>query len=423
MSQSLFEQDDIREIIDGINDVRQKIGFKYLYLIAGDVSEAWGKNSPSKKDMKKITFEINGESIPAIVFFVKKARSKNTIRVCSIPMEPKFEPWAEEVYNWFQDQEMEQPLIEDGKKKKIRTYYGEAHLLAKKIFQDFKWYRNIYYKDSQKIEYDEKEFTLMSLRDLRRNILRELYHFSNLDMAIFTGIKSYVSHNSFERKTYDDIMEHYSDLNNVESIIELTENYFSNLLIPSDDLYYASESPSLHIRNYTELDKRFTLASRISRHIQDINFAGNIKYKTPFFKENMELILQIINPCENKDDFTVKIANLASLFEINKKQLETLVLDSENKGTIKLIKQMLDEKNISYKNSLFKTWINIKNLRNLYPIHSRDDPNLYANLLRFFNTPVTAPPNYSELWDNILNSFANSLSDFLEILNEQLRIE
>jgi hypothetical protein len=92
--------------------------------------------------MKRISYEINGEIIPGIMFTVKKTRGKNSFRVCSIPAESKYDPWTEQIYNWFQSQEYTQPLIEDGLNKKIRTYYSEAHLLAKELFQDFKWFRN-----------------------------------------------------------------------------------------------------------------------------------------------------------------------------------------------------------------------------------------------------------------------------------------
>jgi hypothetical protein len=112
---------------------------------------------------------------------------------------------------------------------------------------------------------------------------------------------------------------------------------------------------------------------------------------------------------------------VATLFEIRKKPLERLVKDSSNIGTIYLIKQLFDEKNIEYNETIFSTWFKIRDLRNMYPIHFRYDPLEFASLLSFFNTELSSPPNYSELWDNILRQFSQSLFDLLEVMNLQLK--
>lgn len=228
-----------------------------------------------------------------------------------MPENKKYDPWTTKVYDWFQEQEKEKPFHYKEGPKKINTYISESQKIAKPLFKEFIDYSKNYSLTPDKIEYSDSRFTLKSLRDIRREQLKELYHFSNVDLSIFTGRLQYVTHDPVDRENYEESFKKIDNKIQKKTIIELTEEYFEKLLIPIDNLYIASEPVSIHIRNSTELRQRFSMASDVSTLIREINLIGEIKLETPFFKENMELILQIINPCDNKDDFTIKIANLS----------------------------------------------------------------------------------------------------------------
>jgi len=420
MSELAFYIDELRSLIETIDIEPVKIGFMYAFLTAGDVSEVWGKNTPSKKDVIRIVYNINGEKIPAIVFKVNQVRSKKyPIRLCALPENEKYDPWTKKIYDWFQTQEKEKPFHYKEGPKKFNTYISEPQKIAKSLFREFIDYSKSYSLALDGVEYsDNKGFTLKSLRDIRRTQLQELYHFSNVDLSIFTGRLQYVNHDPQERDQYEKSFKKIDSKTQEETIIEITEEYFEKLLIPIENLQIASEPVSIHIRNRTELEQRFSMASEVSTLIRNINLTGAMKLETPFFKENMELILQIINRCNNKDDFTVKIANLAALFEVNKKRLENLVEDSDDKGTIKLTHSLCIEKNIEFNESLFETWYKIRDFRNMYPTHSDIDPKKYRDLLLFFNEPIRMPPDFSRLWDSVLSKFILSLQEFQTLLND-----
>jgi len=357
MSELAFYIDELRSLIETIDIEPVKIGFMYAFVTAGDVSEVWGINTPSKKDVIRTVYNINGEKIPAIVFKVNQVRSKKyPIRLCVLPENEKYDPWIKKIFDWFQTQEKDKPFHYKEGPKKINTYISEPQKIAKSLFKEFIDYSKSYSLAPDKIEYSDTGFTLKSLRDIRRTQLQELYHFSNVDLSIFTGRLQYVTHDPQFREQYEESFKKIGTKIHANTIIEITEEYFEKLLIPIENLNIASEPVSIHIRNRTELEQRFSMASEISTLISNINLIGAIKLETPFFKENMELILQIINPCNNKDDFTIKIANLSALFEVNKKQLVQLVEDSNNKGTIKLTQSLFIENNIDYNKSLFETW-------------------------------------------------------------------
>jgi hypothetical protein len=420
MSEIAFNIEELRRLIETIDIQPVKMGFMYAFLTAGDVSEVWGKNTPSKKDMIRTIYNVNDEKIPAIVFKINQVRSKYPIRLCALPENEKYDPWTKKLFDWFQDQENEKPFHYKEGSKKINTYISEPQKIAKTLFSEFMDYSKTYSFKSDKIEYKDSRFTLKSLRNIRLDQLRHLYHFSNVDLSIFTGRLQYVTQDPVDREHYENTFRKIDSKIKDKQIIDITEKYFEKLLLPFENLYIASDPVSLHIKNRTELEQRFSMASGVSTLIQEINLLGEIKLETPFFKENMELILQIINPCNDKDDFTVKIANLSALFEVSRTQLVNLVEDSNNKGTIKLTQSLFNEKGIPYDESMFDTWLKIRDFRNMYPTHSELDPKKYRDLLIFFNEPLRIPPVYSRLWDNILSKFITSLQEFQTLLNDNL---
>ena len=110
------------------------------------------------------------------------------------------------------------------------------------------------------------------------------------------------------------------------------------------------------------------------------------------------------------------ISILANLFDVDSKPLRKWVKAPRDKRSIKLIADILNERDIRYNRSMITTWENIRTNRNM-EVHSSIDPKRYMELLSYFGLPTRLSPNYTNLWDNILEKFITSLEQFLDALN------
>ena len=144
MSDLILGIEEIRKIIDTIEVEALKIGFMYIFTAAADVSEVWGHCTPSKKDIFRVIYDIEGEKIPAIIFKIKEVRSNNKFRIVSIPENSKYDPWAKHIHDWMQKQDREYPFHYKEGEKALRTYTSEPIKLARKLFKDFKGYSKLY---------------------------------------------------------------------------------------------------------------------------------------------------------------------------------------------------------------------------------------------------------------------------------------
>ena len=92
---------EVRNRIEDIEDDIYRHAFMYQFLIGGEPSEACGKYAPNGNDAFKVDFIVRGKNFPAIAFVVKTARREGIHRICALPLDPKFEPWAQPVFDWF----------------------------------------------------------------------------------------------------------------------------------------------------------------------------------------------------------------------------------------------------------------------------------------------------------------------------------
>jgi hypothetical protein len=202
-------------------------------------------------------------------------------------------------------------------------------------------------------------------------------------------------------------------------LIKRAEKYFEKLLRPYWFIEKEITPANLQIRDYVDTSNRYQLASEIVSLVKDINLQCRFKLSQniEFFKENMWLPIEVINPCESKEQFTTKLLTLNTLFEVDEKPLRELINEEIEGRSISVTEQWLKEKNIKYEPEMIETWLNIRTLRNkLFPIHSETDP-ILMQIMKYFGELMKLPPNYHSLWDNILNKFRDSLREWLEILN------
>lgn len=415
---------EIRNIIEKIEEEEYRYAFMYQFLIGGEVAEASGKYAPEGKDAHRVEFEIRGIKFPAVLFIVKniKPKHRGKFRVCAIPLDSEFEHWAEPLYNWFVNHRDECPFIFSKKEFKAGRNQRYYQWKAEEIFNDLMWYKEGYVKNGKKVERRLNPFRASDIRDLRRKNLKDFYLFDELDLAIFGAWKEPVI-DLHLKSDIEQIFLTEIPTGNIMSLKKIAKKYFEKLLMPIEDLGKEKEPIHLLIRNYADLLKKYKRAREIIELVQNINILGEGKLSAPFFKENMMLILEILSPCNIRAQFTSKIASLATLFEVDIKPLLELVKRPKVIGSIKLIETWLHENEIAYDPNIIRTLLNVKTLRNMEPIHSKTDPKKFLKILDYFGEPMSLPPNYSNLWDKILDKFNFSLKQIQEILNEFIPIK
>jgi hypothetical protein len=136
---------EIRERIMQVEDDRIRHGFMLEYLTLGRVSEVFGKYMPRRTDASTLT--IDGEE--AALFIVKTAKRKGMLRPVALPLDKKYEPWAEPVYEYVSNSRDEYPFALHENPETSKKY---AMTAAKKMFRGL-WWPMIDYTRSMTVPY------------------------------------------------------------------------------------------------------------------------------------------------------------------------------------------------------------------------------------------------------------------------------
>jgi len=165
-----------------------------------------------------------------------------------------------------------------------------------------------------------------------------------------------------------------------------------------------------------ELDKELDeldLGSEIIGQILITNtlFQSLMDTKIRLFREDMRITRDIMRACKDDNEFRMRIGSLALLFESeNLKELRKLLSDQENIKLIKLLENWLNEQGVPYDPDMIQSWENIVRMRNItFPYHmgSRD----ILSLIRYYESDF--PPDYSQLWESILEKLLESFKKFV----------
>ncbi len=164
-----------------------------------------------------------------------------------------------------------------------------------------------------------------------------------------------------------------------------------------------------------EENERRSRAYNIVNNVVMINVLFVNKRGAILFRQDEPRVFsELYNPCPDEAGFAVKIASLEGLFEVDRTSLQQLVSRPNDMGSITLVRTWMDEEQLTYDPAIIETWENMITLRNCYPTHLRTAGRVES--LQFFGE--TVPPNYSNLWDNILNRFLQTLLSFERTLSQ-----
>jgi len=121
-----------------VDGKRAKMGFLYEYLIAGRVSEVFGKYAPQAKHCFN---NVKVEGAMATLFAVKTAKQYTKrgwiMRPILIPNNPKFEPLASKISDYIKSYGANEYPFMLHKNPETSKRYAEAYI--KQIFEGYSW--------------------------------------------------------------------------------------------------------------------------------------------------------------------------------------------------------------------------------------------------------------------------------------------
>jgi len=423
MSSSASMVLEVRRRIENIKEEKIRHAFMYLFLIGGEVSEVCGKYAPIGNDANKIEYKINDRYIPAVLFIVHNTRitpnKKNHHRGCVLPLNKEYEPWTNQVYEWFKKYPDKNPFEISLKSNNPETHKRNLGWKADEIFEGLKWIKDPYYNEGI-VDRRKTKFLASSLSELRIRNLREFYNFNEIDFTIFAGKKYYSKYDPEVNERIEEIISSNIEKKEINKFIALSQSYFNKLLIPLSFLENTISRSEL-IRESPELNRQFNTAINLTKSIKEINELFIDRLDSPFFKENMGLIVIMLSPCNTDAEFAQHIGSLRSIFEIDIGQLKKAVKSlPDDAKSIKWAETWFMENKINKTSSIIETWKKITSFRNAYGgFHSETDPKILSDAFRYFGERFILPfNNYQRLWNNVLAKFQISLNELQQILND-----
>jgi len=164
------------------------------YLFCARVSEIIGKTSPSDlaktqargptgSDVKRDVFELGPIKEEVVVFTVRTAKRGGKKRNIALPLNPKYEPWTEQLYNYFR--EFKTDKVFNFTRQKAGGY-------ARDIFEGFTYQIDAYKlwengEAEKTVKEHPKPFRTHALRHLRATELIEEYGCDGIDLSIYGG--------------------------------------------------------------------------------------------------------------------------------------------------------------------------------------------------------------------------------------------
>jgi hypothetical protein len=164
---------------------------------------------------------------------------------------------------------------------------------------------------------------------------------------------------------------------------------------------------------------RELLASKVLEEAESCNLLSRRVISGDFFNLNSAIVNTIHKECPDADGFHIKIGALAQMFEIDLTGLRSKVTNAEtNWKSVRLLEEWVNEKPLQHDPDMFKVWKAIIDFRNAsFPYHETGDR--VVELTTLFGHKY--PPDYSELWIDVLKRFLRSIGSFCDLLSRALK--
>jgi len=217
-----------RRVAKDVDEYQLQMAMKYQYIVAGRVSEIAGKYQPGTN----LAYPVYIDGVESVLFPVKTAKRKTeegwSLRGPAVPLDKRYEPWAEELWEYLQDNEEPFRFAEkDSSSKRILeaaityTFNGLHWLLKPTSDRGSKWV----------------SFKSHSLRRCRTVTLSVFYKLTPYELLFYGG---------WEDKDMAKIPSgesHYLYVEIDESpyallmILRQAENFIRKLCVPFDEIH------------------------------------------------------------------------------------------------------------------------------------------------------------------------------------------
>lgn len=189
----LPEVETIRKRIESAPKKEAKFCLMAAYSFCGRVSEVIGKTSPSDlaktkargptgKDVILDIYELGPIKEEVAIFTVRTAKRGGKKRNVALPLDPKYEPWTEQLYSYFQ--EFKNDKVFPFTRQKACAYAREIFEGLSYEIDDYKLWDN---GKAEPIKAHPKPFRTHALRHLRATELIEFFGFTGIDLSIYGG--------------------------------------------------------------------------------------------------------------------------------------------------------------------------------------------------------------------------------------------
>lgn len=194
---TLPEVETVRNRIETATKKEAKFCLMAAYLFCARASEIIGATNrydikhkqtlargPTGQDAKLETFELGDIKTQVAIFTIRTAKRDGKIRKIALPLEKKFEPWTEQLYNYY---------LEHGNDKVFPFTRQKAWEYAQETFSGLSYpiekYK-LYYQDNpnpKPVKAHLKPFRTHALRHLRATELIENFGFTGFDLSVYGG--------------------------------------------------------------------------------------------------------------------------------------------------------------------------------------------------------------------------------------------
>ena len=181
--------DSIRKRIESVDTEEARFCLMAEYLLCARISEIVGITSPSDlgktlargpkgTEVKLDVFELGPIREEAAIFTVYTAKRGGIERKIAIPLNPVYEPWTRELYNYF---------VKHGNNRVFPFTRQKAYKYAQEAFEDLTYPIEPYRVGGDKVKRHFRKFRTHALRHARATELIEFYGFDHFDLCVYGG--------------------------------------------------------------------------------------------------------------------------------------------------------------------------------------------------------------------------------------------